>query len=169
MRISSFTLLFQSYIFPTFLYHVFFGCPFFVFLPFLGPLSRHMEVPRLEVKLELQPPAYTRATATQDLSRVCDLCNSSRQRRILNPQSKARDRTRNLMVPSRIGYPLHHDGNSVKQILKRMRLGPHLTPYSKTCSRSSSCGTAETNLTRNHEAVGSIPGLTPWVKDPVLP
>ena len=26
----------------------------------------------------------------------------------------------------------------------------------------------ETNLTRNHEVVGSIPGLTQWVKDPVL-
>ena len=25
------------------------------------------------------------------------------------------------------------------------------------------------NPTRNHEVVGSIPGLTQWVKDPVLP
>ena len=25
-----------------------------------------------------------------------------------------------------------------------------------------------TNLTRNHKVVGSIPGLTQWVKDPVL-
>ena len=42
------------------------------------------------------------ATATRDPSRVCNLHHSSRQRRIVNPLSKGRDRTRNLMVPSRI-------------------------------------------------------------------
>ena len=68
----------------------------------LGPLPRHMEVPRLGVESELQPPAYARATATRDPSRVCNLHHSSRQRRIVNPLSKARDRTLNLMVTSQI-------------------------------------------------------------------
>ena len=57
-----------------------------------------MEVPRLGVELKLQLPA----TATQDLSHVCDLQHSSRQRQIVNPRSKARDRIRNLVVPRRI-------------------------------------------------------------------
>ena len=36
----------------------------------------------------------------QDLSHICNFHHSSRQCRILNPLSKARDRTRNLTVPS---------------------------------------------------------------------
>ena len=50
-----------------------------------------MEVPRLEVEVELQLPAYTPATATPDLSWVCDLLHSSRQYRMLNSLSKARN------------------------------------------------------------------------------
>ena len=61
-----------------------------------------MEVPRLRVELELQLPAYTTATAMQDPSRVCDLHHSSPPHQILDPLSKVRDRTRNLLVPSRI-------------------------------------------------------------------
>ena len=46
------------------------------FFPLLQLHVRHMEVPRLGVKWELQPPACTTATATRDLSHVCDLCHS---------------------------------------------------------------------------------------------
>ena len=35
-------------------------------------------------------------------------------------------------------------------------------------ARSSHLGAVETNLTRNHKVVGSIPGLAQQVKDPLL-
>ena len=65
------------------------------------PHPWHMEVPRLGVESELQPLAYTTATATTDLSHV--LRQSSQQHRILNLLSKARDRTCILTGPSRVG------------------------------------------------------------------
>jgi len=40
------------------------------FLLFLGLHPGHMEIPRLGVKLELQPPAYITATAMPDLSHI---------------------------------------------------------------------------------------------------
>ena len=63
-----------------------------------------MEVPRLGVKSELQLPAYTTATATQDPSQVCNLRHSSLQHQILNPLNKARDQIQNFMVPSQIRF-----------------------------------------------------------------
>ena len=47
------------------------------FFVFLGPPLGHMKVPRLQVKSELQVPAYTTATAMWDLSHICDLHHSS--------------------------------------------------------------------------------------------
>ena len=55
-----------------------------------------MEVPMLGVESELQLLAYATATAMPDLSHVCNLHHSSRQRQILKPLSEARDRTQNL-------------------------------------------------------------------------
>ena len=73
---------------------------FFSFFVFSGLHLLHVEVPRLGIKSELQPLAYITATATPDLSHVCNLRHSSQQRRILNPLSEARDGTLNLTVPS---------------------------------------------------------------------
>ena len=64
---------------------------YFYFFVFLGLHARHMEVPRLGVKLELQLPAYTTATARPDPSHVCDLHHSSWLWWILNPWIEARD------------------------------------------------------------------------------
>ena len=61
-----------------------------------------MEVPRLRVKSELQRPAYTTATRTEDLSCICDLHHSSQQCRIPNPLSEARDGTCILAATSQV-------------------------------------------------------------------
>ena len=76
----------------------------FVLFCLLGLHLWHMEVPMLGVESEpqLQLPAYTTATATWDLSRVCDIHHSSRQHWILNPLSEGRDRTCLLMDACRI-------------------------------------------------------------------
>ena len=74
------------------------------FLVFLGLYPQHMEVPSLGVELELWLLAYTRATATPDPSCICDLDHSSWQHWILNPLSKAKERTRILMDTSRVYY-----------------------------------------------------------------
>ena len=57
-----------------------------------------MEVPRLEVELELQLLAYAIATATRRLSGIYDLHHSSEQCQILNPLSEFRDQTWVLMI-----------------------------------------------------------------------
>ena len=65
---------------------------FFLFIKsfFLHIHLWHMEVPRLEIKLELQLQAY--ATA-QILSHICNLCSSLHQLWILNILGEARDWT----------------------------------------------------------------------------
>ena len=67
------------------------------FFFFLGLHLEQMDVPRLGVESELQFQAYTLATATPDLSHVCDLCCNLWQRQIPNPLSEVRNRTHLLM------------------------------------------------------------------------
>ena len=79
----------------------FFFCLFCLFcFVFLGPHLWPMEIPRPGVQSELQLPAHARATATWDPSLGRDLHHSPRQHWIPNQLRKARDRTRNPMVPS---------------------------------------------------------------------
>ena len=81
-----------------------FVCLFIYLSIFLGPHPQHMEVPRLGVKSELQLPAYTTATETQDPSGICDLHRSSQQCQILNPLSEIRGQTRILTDASQVSY-----------------------------------------------------------------
>ena len=79
---------------------------FFFFLSFclLRATPVAYDVPQLGVESELQLPAYTTATATPDTSCICNLHHSSRQWPILNPLSKARDRTCILMDSSQVCF-----------------------------------------------------------------
>ena len=103
LLVQIFSELVEAIYIPTSIYEftlliLFFFFFFFVFLPFLGPL----------------PSAYGGSQARGRIGAVAtglrqnhsnagsDHHHSSRQRRILNPMSKARNQTRNLMVPSRI-------------------------------------------------------------------
>ena len=63
-----------------------------------------MAVSRLGVKSELQLLAYATATATLEQSLIYSLHHSSQKCRILNPLSKARDRTHMLMDTSQIRF-----------------------------------------------------------------
>ena len=77
-----------------------------------------MEVTRLGVEVELQLLAYATATATRDLSHICDRHHRSWQHGILNPQSEGKDQTFILMDTSQIHNPLSHNGNSIFHLFK---------------------------------------------------
>ena len=86
---------------------------YFLFFCFLGLHLQHMEVPRLGVRLELQLPVYTTATATPDLNGICDLHHSSHQCQNLNPVSEARDQICILMDTSLARYCWATTGTSL--------------------------------------------------------
>ena len=77
---------------------------FFFFFCFWGLHLRHMEVPRLRVKSELQLLATATAMATWDLSHVYRLHHRSQQRWIVNPLNEARDWTYVLMDTMPVCY-----------------------------------------------------------------
>ena len=63
----------------------------FFFFFFLWSHQQHMGVPRLGVELELQPPTYTRATATRELSHICEPHTAHNNAGSFKPLSEARD------------------------------------------------------------------------------
>ena len=73
---------------------------YFLSFVFLGPHPWNIEVPRLGDLIKDTTPAYTTATAMPDSS----VSATYTAAQILNPLSEARDRTRNLMVPSQIHF-----------------------------------------------------------------
>ena len=82
-----------------------------------------MEVARLGVESELQLLAYTTATATLDLSSICNLCRSLQQHQVLNPLSEARDRTCALMDTHQVLNPLSHTGAPESVFVKVRYIG----------------------------------------------
>ena len=88
-----------------------------------------MEVPRLGVQSELQLPADTTATATLDLSLVWDLHHSSRQGRVLNPLSEARDGTHILTDTRQVLNPLSHNRNYLSSVF--MNVSTYVCEYNK--------------------------------------
>ena len=90
----------------------------FYFLKFfVGLHPRHMEVPRLGVRLELRLLAYATATALWDLRCLCDLHHSSQQCRIPDSLSKARDGTRLLTDTSRVCFHCATMGTPLRSFL----------------------------------------------------
>ena len=57
---------------------------------------------------------------------------------------------------------------NVKYVLTTVNALMNIIFIKNSSYQSSCCGAAETNLTRNHEVAGLIPGLAQWVKDLAL-
>ena len=81
------------------------------------PTACSMEVPRLGVESGLQLQAYPTATATPDLSCICDLHHSLWQCWIPNSLSRARDGTHVLMDTSWVRYHWATVGTPIRNSL----------------------------------------------------
>ena len=79
---------------------------------FLQLHMQHMEVPRPEVKSELQLPGCATATVMPDPSPICDPCCSLWQCQIRNTMSEPRDWTASSQGHHWVLNPLSHNGNS---------------------------------------------------------
>ena len=95
-----------------------------------------MEVPRLEVQLELQLLDYATATAMPDPSCIRDLHHSSRQHQILNPLSEFRDRICNLKVPSQIHFCCATMGTPCSWVLANIQADAKQSGKERFCSES---------------------------------
>ena len=71
-----------------------------------------MKIPRLGVKLELQPLAYTTDTAMPDPRCVCDPHYSSRQCQIPDPSEQGQGWSSHPHGYWSYSFPLRHNGNS---------------------------------------------------------
>ena len=91
---------------------------FYIILLFLKAIPQHMEVPRLGVELELQLPACTTATATLDLSHLCNLHLGSWQCQMTYTPSEAKDQTHIPADISQVHFHCTTTGTPRKAILK---------------------------------------------------
>ena len=99
---------FKWKIYKCFIFILFFKINLF----FLGPYPWHMEVPRVGVESEPQLQAYTSATATVNLSHICDLYCILWQGLVLNPLKEARNQTHILMDTCQVLNLLNHNSRS---------------------------------------------------------
>ena len=121
-----------------------------------------MKVPRLGVELELQLPAYTTATATLGPQ-------PTEQGQGWNPGMESASSWILVRFVSTAPQRESPEGEFLRACLEILAGEPPYAVGAEGPAWSSHHGAAETNLTRNHEVAGSIPGLTHWVRDLALP
>ena len=100
---------------------VFLFLSFLFFLLFRATPAVHVSS-QLGVESQLQLPAYTTGTATQDLIHVCHPHHSSQQHRISNPLNEARDRTHILKDTSQIHFHCATTGTPCSQFFNCKRV-----------------------------------------------